>query len=132
LGGIGRAGSLQAFAASLGAFRARKGVLITTSHFTATAHEYVGQIASKIVLIDGRRLVDPMIEHNVGVEIAKRYELKKIDHDYFDEGGGWSSEYSSLSPLTKNSWRILERKTGLYVPMLKRSGWYVTIAGGSD
>jgi len=28
-----------------------------------------------------------MIEHNVGVEIAKRYELKKIDHDYFDEGG---------------------------------------------
>lgn len=85
-GSVGRE-VVQAFAGSLEGFRARKGVLITTSHFTATAHEYVGQIASKIVLIDGPRLVDLMIEHNVGVEIAKRYELKKIDHDYFDEGG---------------------------------------------
>jgi len=85
-GSVGRE-VVQAFAGSLEGFRARKGVLITTSHFTATAHDYVGQIASKIVLIDGPRLVDLMIEHNVGVEIAKRYELKKIDHDYFDEGG---------------------------------------------
>ena len=86
-GSVGRE-VVQAFAGSLEGFRARKGVLITTSHFTATAHDYVGQIAAKIVLIDGPRLVDLMIEHNVGVETAKAYELKKIDHDYFDEGAG--------------------------------------------
>lgn len=63
-------------------------MLITTSHFTATANEYVGQIEKRIVLIDGPRLVELMIEHNVGVETAKAFELKKIDHDYFDEGGG--------------------------------------------
>lgn len=85
-GSVGRE-VVQAFAGSLEGFRARKGVLITTSHFTATAHDYVGQVAAKIVLIDGPRLVDLMIEHNVGVEIAKSYELKKMDHDYFDEGG---------------------------------------------
>lgn len=78
---------VQAFAGSLEGFRARKGVLITTSHFTPAAQEYVRQITSKIVLIDGARLVDLMIEYKVGVEVAKTYELKKIDHDYFDEGG---------------------------------------------
>lgn len=85
-GSVGRE-VVQAFAGSLKGVRARKGVLITTSHFTATAREYVGQIASKIVLIDGPHLVDLMIAHNVGVEVAKSYDLKKIDHDYFDEGG---------------------------------------------
>lgn len=85
-GSVGRE-IVQAFAGSLEGFRARKGVLLTTSHFTATAREYVGQIEKKIVLIDGARLVDLLIEHNVGVEIAKRYEVKRIDRDYFDEGG---------------------------------------------
>lgn len=77
---------VNAFAGSLQGVKASKGVLITTSHFTQQAKDFVGSIAAKIVLIDGARLVDLMIEHNVGVEVAKQYELKKIDHDYFDEG----------------------------------------------
>ncbi len=79
---------VQAFAGSLEGFRARNGVLITTSRFAPTALEYVRQIEKKIVLLDGPRLVDLMIEYSVGVETAKTYELKKIDQDYFDEDGG--------------------------------------------
>ncbi|MBM4434809.1 MAG: restriction endonuclease [Chloroflexi bacterium] len=86
-GAVGRP-VVQAFAGSLQGFRAQKGVFITTSHFTADAREYAGQIQNKIVLIDGARLVDLMIEHNVGVETARTFELKKIDHDYFDDEAG--------------------------------------------
>lgn len=85
-GSVGRE-IVQAFAGSLEGFRARKGVLITTSRFSSTAQDYVQQIEKKIVLIDGARLVDLMIEHRVGVDIAKTYDLKKIDQDYFDDDG---------------------------------------------
>lgn len=76
--------TVQAFAGSLEGFRARKGVLITTSHFTPHAHEYVKQIEKRIVLIDGARLVELMIEHGVGVETSRTYEIKKVDLDYFE------------------------------------------------
>ena len=38
-----------------------------------------------MVLIDGPRLADLMIEHGVGVSAVVSYEIKKIDSDYFDE-----------------------------------------------
>lgn len=78
--------TVQAFAGSLEGFRARKGVLITTSHFAPTAHEYVKHIEKRIVLIDGRQLVELMLEHGVGVETSRTYEIKKIDLDYFEGG----------------------------------------------
>jgi restriction system protein len=64
--------------------RARKGVLITTSTFTQEAIACVQNLDQRIVLIDGQQLAALMIEHNVGVAIAKTYELKKIDQDFFD------------------------------------------------
>jgi restriction system protein len=36
-----------------------------------------------VVLIDGRRLADLMIEYDVGVSRLKAYELKRVDEDYF-------------------------------------------------
>ena len=53
---------VQAFAGSLEGVRARKGVFITTSTFTADAVDYVQRIEKKIVLVDGTRLADLMIE----------------------------------------------------------------------
>jgi restriction endonuclease Mrr len=47
--------------------------------------EYVNNIDSKIILIDGRRLAELMIEHNVGVSTVASYQIKKIDSDYFIE-----------------------------------------------
>lgn len=75
---------VQAFAGSLEGQRARKGVLITTSQFSKDALDYVSRIEKKIVLIDGDRLSDLMIEHGIGVTTIVTYVLQKIDLDYFE------------------------------------------------
>jgi hypothetical protein len=66
-------------------YRARKGVLITTSDFTSDAREYVTRIEQRIVLINGTELADLLMEHGVGVTKVTSYTLKRIDTDYFDE-----------------------------------------------
>lgn len=81
---IGRP-EIQKFAGALQGQRARKGIFITTSGFTKDAMEYVKNIETKIILIDGFQLVDLMIDHNVGVSTEATYELKSIDSDYFTE-----------------------------------------------
>jgi len=74
---------IQKFAgASLGN-HARKGILITSSYFSKDAIEYVTHIEGKIILIDGARLADLMIEHNVGTTTVATYEVKRLDSDYF-------------------------------------------------
>ena len=74
------------FAGALQAQKASKGIFITTSRFTDDARNYVTQIGSKIVLIDGEQLTQLMIDHDVGVSTVSLYPVKKIDTDYFDEG----------------------------------------------
>lgn len=83
-GVVGRP-ELQKFVGALAGQRAKKGVFITTSHFTKDASEYAIQMDTKIVLIDGDRLSQYMIDCNLGVSIQNTYELKKIDLDYFEE-----------------------------------------------
>ena len=80
---------IQAFAGALDGKGAKKGVFITTSDFTSGAKKYSEDIQSsgkKIILIDGTRLAELMIEHDLGVKLEYKYELKKLDGDYFDEG----------------------------------------------
>jgi restriction system protein len=76
---------VQGFAGSLEGYRARKGVLISTSTFTAEAQDYINRIEKKIVLIDGEQLAQFMIDHNVGVMEVATYRVKKANADYFDE-----------------------------------------------
>jgi len=76
---------VQEFVGSLAGKRAKRGILITTSQFSKEAEEYAISIETKVVLIDGETLAKLMIENNVGVSITARYELKKIDTDYFSE-----------------------------------------------
>ena len=75
---------IQKFAGALQGQRANKGVFITTSEFSREAHEYANVINSKIILIDGPRLAQLMVDHNVGVAPVGNYELKRIDSDYFE------------------------------------------------
>ncbi len=79
---------VQAFAGSMDGMRARKGVLITTSSFSKDAEEYVGRVERKIVLIDGTRLAQLMIDHDIGVTTARTYTVKRLDSDYFVEDEG--------------------------------------------
>jgi restriction system protein len=73
------------FAGSLLSKKAKKGIFITTSDFPDSAHEFVKSIEPKIVLIIGRQLVTYMYQYNIGVSTKSVYEIKNIDHDYFEE-----------------------------------------------
>ncbi len=46
---------------------------------------FAGDIESKIVLIDGRQLVNLMIDHDIGLSKTASYEIKRIDTDFFEE-----------------------------------------------
>lgn len=81
---IGRP-EVQKFVGALAGQRAKKGVFITTSHFTKEAIDYAAQMDTKIVLINGEKLSQLMIDYNLGVSVQNTYEIKKIDSDYFEE-----------------------------------------------
>ena len=81
---IGRP-EIQSFVGALAGKKAAKGIFITTSAFHENAREYVAGLHQKIILIDGRRLAELMIEHGIGVAEEHAYSVKKIDSDYFDE-----------------------------------------------
>jgi restriction system protein len=73
------------FTGSLEGHGAQKGVLITTSSFTRDGVEFAKRLQQKkIVLIDGAKLTQLMIDNNVGVSTTDSYAIKKIDLDYFD------------------------------------------------
>ena len=76
---------IQKFVGALHGKRARKGVFLTTSTFSRDAHDYVATIDPKVVLIDGRRLSQLMIDFDVGVSATQAYLVKRIDTDYFSE-----------------------------------------------
>lgn len=79
-------GPLREFVGSLSAHKAHKGVFITTSDFAPGARELINQVSHKIVLINGQRLAELMIDYGVGVSTRETYVLKRADEDYFAEG----------------------------------------------
>ena len=83
-GTVGRP-EIQKFVGALQGRRARKGVFITTGLFSAEAAAYVEHIDPKVVLIDGRRLAELMMDFEVGVTTTRTYHVKRVDSDYFDE-----------------------------------------------
>jgi restriction system protein len=83
-GSVGRP-EIQKFVGALQGQRARKGVFITTSFYTADAIDYASRIDTKVVLIDGKQLSALMIDFDVGVSAAASYVVKRIDSDYFEE-----------------------------------------------
>lgn len=81
--GVGRP-DIQAFVGALHGQQADRGVFITTSRFSGDARAYVERIPNRIVLIDGRRLAELMILHNVGVQEENTFVLKRLDEDFFE------------------------------------------------
>lgn len=76
---------VQGFVGSLVGLGAAKGVFVTTSSFSSGAREYADRLPQRIILIDGRRLADLMIEHDVGVRTSRALEFKRLDEDFFTE-----------------------------------------------
>ena len=75
---------IQRFAgAMMGPPKVDNGLFISTSRFSEGAKEYAED--QHIILVDGRKLCELMIEFGIGVSTVKRYAIKRIDSDYFSD-----------------------------------------------
>jgi restriction system protein len=61
-----------------------KGVFVTTSDFDKDAIQKARDAHHRIILINGKKLVDLMHQYNVGVQIKTTYEVKQLDEDFFE------------------------------------------------
>ena len=73
---------VQAFVGAI-AGKGGKGLFVTTSGFTKNAVEYAK--TQHIILMDGQKLAQNMIEHNFGVSTKRVFAVKAIDSDVFDD-----------------------------------------------
>ncbi|ERP98186.1 hypothetical protein Q669_23610 [Labrenzia sp. C1B10] len=83
---IGRT-EVQGFVGSLVGLGATKGVFVTTSGFSRGAVEYSHNLPQRVILIDGNRLADLMIEHGVGTRSQQTIQIQRLDEDFFTEDG---------------------------------------------
>lgn len=60
-----------------------KGLFVTTARFSSDAKQYAEE--RHIILIDGQKLAQLMIEHDFGVSTEYVYKVKKIDSDLFED-----------------------------------------------
>ncbi len=75
---------IQRFAGALLGQRARKGIFITTSGFSADAIAYAANQQVSIVLIDGHQLAELMMDAQIGVSTSDVIRILKQDEDYFE------------------------------------------------
>jgi len=73
---------VQGFVGALSG-KADGGVFITTSRFSPGTVEWVRTVPARIILIDGQRLTELMIEYGVGVQVEHTYRVVEIDEDFF-------------------------------------------------
>lgn len=74
---------IQQFAGALGSVS--RGAFNTTSSFTREAIEWAKQYPhADIVLINGSKLTQLMIQYNVGVSTEREIAIKRLDTDYFE------------------------------------------------
>lgn len=75
---------IQAFVGAMHGQAVQKGVFFTTSAFTSSARSYTAAIPTHLVLIDGERLVELMMDYGVGVQVQHTYVILELDQDYFE------------------------------------------------
>lgn len=73
---------VQGFVGALSG-KADGGVFITTSRFSPGAVDWARTVPARLILIDGQRLTELMIEYGVGVQIERTYRVVEIDEDFF-------------------------------------------------
>ena len=75
---------IYAFAGSLEAKKATKGVIITSSTFTEGARKATEALAKRVVLIDGAELTRHMMTFGLGVRVVNAFSILAPDADAFD------------------------------------------------
>ena len=76
---------IQNFVGALVGKHAAKGIFITSGEFNKNALEYARGVQHRVIPIDGQRLAELLIEHNVGVSTVRTIQIKRVDSDYFEE-----------------------------------------------
>ncbi len=76
---------VQQFLGALDEHGAAKGVFVTTSRFTPDARRAEARTGRQLVLVDGEELARLMVRYRVGVRRLRRYDLERIDEDYFEQ-----------------------------------------------
>jgi restriction system protein len=77
--------AVRDFIGSLESKHSSKGIFVTTAHFSAATKAIVESISKKVVLIDGHKLTELMIRHNIGARPTETIQFKKIDLNYFTD-----------------------------------------------
>jgi restriction system protein len=62
-----------------------KGIFVTTSTFDAAAIKKAKEAHHSIVLIEGEKLAELMLNFGVGVQVKSTYEVKEVDEDFFEQ-----------------------------------------------
>jgi restriction system protein len=76
---------VQGFVGVLQGARATKGIIFTASSFSSDAREYAATVSPRVVLVDGARLAELMIDYGVGVSVRETYQVKRVDSDYLGD-----------------------------------------------
>jgi restriction system protein len=84
--------AVRDFIGSLESKHSNKGIFVTTAQFSSATKTIVEGISKKVVLIDGRKLTELMVRHNIGARPTETLQFKKIDLNYFKD----------FSPRTKS------------------------------
>ena len=83
---VGRPEIQQFVGAVHGVQSAGKGVFITTTKFSEEARRYAAGMKNPvIILIDGPRLAELLIQYEVGIKVIDVVKLVRIDEDYLTE-----------------------------------------------
>jgi restriction system protein len=61
-----------------------KGIFVTTSTYDDSAVKKAHDAHHKIILVDGKKLVNLMYQYGVGIQVRNVYEVKEIDEDFFE------------------------------------------------
>jgi restriction system protein len=76
---------IRDFIGALSIKKAKRGIFFTTSNFPPNTFDLVERVEHNIILIDGKRLAELMIENNAGVSTLETYQLKTINEEFFEE-----------------------------------------------
>ena len=76
-------GAIRDFYGALGLKDVTKGIFVTTSSFSESAKTTAEKLGARIILIDGIKLAQLLIEYSVGCQVEATFSISKIDENYF-------------------------------------------------
>ena len=79
------AAAIREFVGALTGVGASGGVFITTSSFSSDANKYAENISPRVILIDGNKLGQLMVQYEVGVNITQILKVTEVDENFFDD-----------------------------------------------